>query len=141
VGNVVVGIDGSEHARRALRRALAEAKLRGADLVVMHVVPSPNPLADPVLAPTPPREERLSAGRALVDAALAEIDKDGVRIERYAAIGNVARVLCEAADGADLLVVGARGLGGFRGLLVGSVTQQVITHAPCSILVVVPEDR
>lgn len=138
---VVVGIDGSAHAARALRRAIAEAQLRAAELLVVHVCPAPHPLADPVLNPPPPREERLAAGRRLIEAALDEVDTAGLAVETRAAIGNVARTLCEAAEGAQLLVVGARGLGGFRGLLVGSVTQQVVAHAPCSVLVVVPEGR
>jgi nucleotide-binding universal stress UspA family protein len=141
VTRIVVGIDGSEHAARALRRAVTEAQLRSAELLVVHVCPAPHPLADPVLSPPPPREQRLAAGRQVLDTALAEVDTTGVEVEARAAIGNVARVLCEAAQGAQLLVVGARGLGGFRGLLVGSVTQQVVAHAPCSVLVVVPEGR
>jgi nucleotide-binding universal stress UspA family protein len=55
--------------------------------------------------------------------------------------GGAAGVLCARAQDAELVVVGARGLGGFRGLLLGSVTQQVVAHSPRPVVVVVPEDR
>jgi nucleotide-binding universal stress UspA family protein len=50
-------------------------------------------------------------------------------------------VLVETAKDADLLVIGSRGLGGFRGMLLGSVTQQVIAHAPCPIVVITPDEE
>ncbi len=138
---VVVGIDGSEQAERALQRAVEEARLRGADLTVVHVVSLPFNLADPILTPRPTEHELRSLGLELIDRALGDLAVDDLDVERIALIGHAAHQLCEAAQGADLLVVGSRGLGGFRGLLVGSVTHQVVGHAPCPILVVVPQDR
>lgn len=138
---VVVGIDGSEQAERALHRAVEEARLRGADLTVVHVVSLPFNLADPILMPRPTEDELRSLGLELIDKALGDLAVDDLDVERIALVGHAAHQLCEAAQGADLLVVGSRGLGGFRGLLVGSVTHQVVGHARCPILVVVPQDR
>jgi nucleotide-binding universal stress UspA family protein len=138
---VVVGIDGSEHAQRALRWAVEEARLRGVTLTVVHVAPVPFDLSAPILAHQPTEDELRSLGRELIDETLQDLDVVDLDVERVALIGNAASQLCEAARGADLLVIGSRGLGGFRGLLVGSVTQQVVAHAPCPILVVVPQDR
>ena len=141
MSRIVVGVDGSEHAKRALVCALHEARLRGASLDLVYAVPEPIMLADPVLMPTPPRDRLHEEGLAMIEKMLADIDTGDVAVEPIAAIGSAANVLCHTAEGADLLVVGSRGLGGFRGLLLGSVTQQVVAHAPCPILVVVPEDR
>lgn len=138
---VVVGIDGSEHAGRALARAVEEARSRGAELDVVHAAPAPLKFADPVKAPPPAPERLREAGAKLIDQALAEVDIRDLETTRIAAVGHTSRVLCDVARGADLLVVGSRGHGGFRGLLVGSVTQQVVAHAPCPVLVVVPEAR
>jgi nucleotide-binding universal stress UspA family protein len=141
MARIVVGIDGSEHAARALRRAVEEARMRGAQLDVVRAIPEPVTLSDPVLGPPIPRAELRDSGLELIEQALAEVDLRDLEVERLVDIGNPSRVLCDAAKGADLLVVGSRGFGGFRGLLVGSVTHQVVAHAPCPILVMVPEDR
>lgn len=136
---VVVGVDGSEHAARALGRAAEEARLRGAVLEVVHAIPEPLKFADPVKAPPPAPELLREAGAKLIEQALAVVDIESLETARTAVVGHTSRVLCEVAQGADLLVVGSRGYGGFRGLLVGSVTHQVVAHAPCPVLVVVPE--
>ena len=138
---VVVGVDGSEHAARALARAVGEARLRGAGLDVVHAIPEPLKFADPVKAPPPAPEKVREAGAKLIEQALAGVDVGGLETARIVAVGHTSRVLCDVAEGADLLVVGSRGYGGFRGLLVGSVTHQVVAHAPGPVLVVVPEDR
>jgi nucleotide-binding universal stress UspA family protein len=138
---IVVGVDGSEHARRAVRAALEEAGRRQADVQAVYAVAGSGMMPDPVSQPGPRREEARSAGQKVLDEALDGVDEGSTTVERTVKIGNATRVLCEAAADAELLVVGSRGLGGFHGLLVGSVTQQVIAHAPCPVLVVVPEDR
>lgn len=138
---VVVGIDGSEHARRALLSAVAEARLRGVTLTVVHVAPLPFDLSAPILARQPTEQELRSLALQLIDEMLQDLDTGDLEVERVALVGHAASQLREAARGAELLVVGSRGLGGFRGLLVGSVTNQLVAHAPCPILVVVPPDR
>ncbi|MCA1782170.1 MAG: universal stress protein [Intrasporangiaceae bacterium] len=141
MARIVVGIDGSDRARRALTWALGEAQLRQANLDVVHAVSEPLPFADPVIFAPIPVDDLRAEGLKVIDQALTGLDDGRVEIERIAAVGGAARILCEAAMGADLLVVSSRGLGGFRGLLVGSVTQQVVSHAPCPVVVVVPDDR
>jgi nucleotide-binding universal stress UspA family protein len=141
MARIVVGIDASEHAERALKWALDEARLRGADLELVHAVHQPDIAAMPAVLPMPTHEQLVDAGNQLVDEALAKVDTEGVTVTRDVRSGGAAGVLCARAQDAELVVVGARGLGGFRGLLLGSVTQQVVAHSPRPVVVVVPEDR
>jgi nucleotide-binding universal stress UspA family protein len=75
------------------------------------------------------------AGQAL-DEALGGVDAADVPLERHVLEGHSASVLLEAGTGADLLVVGSRGLGGFSRLLLGSVGVEVAHHAPCPTVIV-----
>ena len=141
---IVVGVDGSESARAALRFALEEARLRGATVravAAWHV-----PVAAYGDAFIPPNPDLLSdlepRARGELERALADAGEQaaGVEVEQVVREGPPARVLLDEADKADLLVVGSRGLGGFRGLLLGSVSQQCSHHAPCPV-VIVPHQR
>jgi nucleotide-binding universal stress UspA family protein len=140
VGLIVVGIDGSVEARRALHWALDEARLRGARLHVVHAWlyqftggPGYMPAAGTDLRGT----LELEAERVL-DEALASMGTVGVEVERTAVEGPPAATLVAAAADAELLVVGSRGRGGFAGLLLGSVSQQCAHHAPCPVVIVPP---
>lgn len=142
MGRIVVGLDASENSLRALRWALDEAELRNAELELVHSYPTPELVALPAVVTLPSDEELRRAAEDIVTEALDAVGGPrDVKITTTARPGGAATVLCEAAKGADLLVVGARGLGGFRGLLLGSVTHQVVAHSPCPVLVAVPEDR
>ena len=144
MSTIVVGVDGSDGARDALRFALEEARLRGVAVraVAAWHVPvaayggtfvSPDPALVDRLAP----EARRAVERALADAGDVAA---GVNVDTVVREGAPAQVLLEEADDAELLVVGSRGLGGFRGLLLGSVSQQCAHHAPCPV-VIVPHRR
>jgi nucleotide-binding universal stress UspA family protein len=136
---IVVGVDGSDGAQHALRWAMDEARRRGATLDVVHAwhvpyVASAPYVAAPMLDPTPIEEsERLVLERALQSEDLTELDVSPILV-----CDTAARALIETAKGADLLVVGTRGRGGFSGLLLGSVSQAVTHHAPCPVVVVPP---
>jgi len=144
---IVVGIDGSAESKQALRWAVAEAKLRGAALRVVHTwffpYIAPGPGVDPVLLDADLIETVRRLAEELVDGELAELGDttSGVDIERAVVEGAPAPALLEAAEGADLLVVGSRGRGGFTGLLLGSVSQQCAHHAPCPLVIVPPSAR
>lgn len=141
MSRIVVGVDGSEHSARAVRWAVEEARLRGAKLEIVHATPNPGTPAGPVVVPPPPAGELRAAGLDVIEESVSEVDTTPVAVERTADSGTPAGRLCRAARGADLLVVGSRGSGGFRGLRLGSVAQQVLSHAPCPVAVIVPEDR
>jgi nucleotide-binding universal stress UspA family protein len=132
-GSVVVGIDDSEGARHALRWAAAEAKLRGAALRVVHAWSSPVPLvaASAVEIDDAPYEAQ---ARSLVDDALqtAELGTGAIGIARR---GFAPDVLLDEARSSDVLVVGSRGRGGFRSLLLGSVSQTCATAATGPVIV------
>jgi nucleotide-binding universal stress UspA family protein len=72
----------------------------------------------------------------LLDSAIDEVDTSGVTVDRKLRTGNASQALLHEAKGAALLVVGSRGRGGFTGLLLGSVSQQVAHHAPCPVVIV-----
>jgi len=147
MSRIVVGVDASDDAARAVAWAFDEARLRHAELVLVHTYapnalshPVPDYLAEPELGNTPPDEHLLAAHEVLIDEVLATVeDTSDVSVSRIVRQGNPAATLCEVAEEADLLVVGARGLSGFRGLLLGSVSQQVVAHSPCPVVVVTPE--
>jgi nucleotide-binding universal stress UspA family protein len=147
-GRIVVGVDGSEGARRALSWAIDEARLRGWSIVAVHSYMVPPLLLSPETAPTGPATipdpglvDRLGdAAEKLLSRELEQADTDGVEVEGAVGTGPAADVLRQAAKDAQLLVVGMRGGGGFLGLLLGSVSQQVAQHAPCPV-VLVPLDE
>jgi nucleotide-binding universal stress UspA family protein len=145
MGKIVVGVDGSAGAQAALRFALEEARLRGATLRTVFVWSLPMVTEVPAgLVPALLEDFREEAEKAL-DAALAEVDEvqdpaRRVEIEKVVVEGPPARCLVEAAEDADLLVLGSRGRGGFTGLLLGSVSQQCVHHAPCPV-VIVPQHK
>jgi nucleotide-binding universal stress UspA family protein len=144
---IVVGVDGSDGARRALEWAAAEARLRGARLVAVHSWEMP-PLGisagpfDPPMTLDPDLMQRVEAGaRSVLDRELDAVDVSGLEVDKRAEPRNPADALLEAAREADLLVVGTRGHGGFTGLLLGSVSQQVSNHAPCPVVIVPHPDK
>jgi nucleotide-binding universal stress UspA family protein len=139
---IVVGVDGSDGARRALEWAVAEARLRGARLVAVHTWEMP-PLgisAGPFDPPTPLDPDLLqrveAAAGELLERELNAVDVSGLEVEKRVEPRNPADALLDAGREADLLVVGTRGHGGFTGLLLGSVSQQVSHHAPCPVVIV-----
>ena len=140
-GRIVVGVDGSAHARQALRFALSEAALRGArvDVVGSWAVP---PLAATGVGMIPAfdllRAELGDSAREVLAGELAEVADAaaGVEVEQHVAQGDAAGVLVEAAAGAELLVVGSRGRGGVTGTVLGSVSRACLHHAPCPVAVV-----
>ena len=138
---IVVGIDGSDPSRAALRWAVDEARLRGAQLEVLLVAALPSTYLDPVIFPPPPVSEIREAERERLDQIIASVDTSGCQVEPIIAVGGAARLLVEASQGAALLVVGSRGFGGFKGLLLGSVAQQVMAHARCPVVVVRGTER
>jgi nucleotide-binding universal stress UspA family protein len=133
---IVVGVDGSPGAGAALRFAVDEATLRNARLdavLAWGLLDQPDlPAAefDPNFGET---EARASLER-IVRRAVG--DDPGVKISLLAINDLPARALLDLSATSDLLVVGARGLGGFRGLLLGSVSQQIVHHAACPVVVV-----
>jgi nucleotide-binding universal stress UspA family protein len=147
MGVIVVGVDNSDGARAALRFALDEAKLRDARLRAVHAWQLTSLGAPAIEAANQPMfGARFADAQRRVEASLegalhdAIPDPGGVEIERRLVEGTAAAALVEESREADLLVVGSRGLGGFRGLLLGSVGQQVAHHAACPV-VIVPRRR
>lgn len=133
MGRIVVGIDGSEHAARALAWAAREAKLRKSTIVLVHSWEFPPPMPDGQGWFAPADVQGIA--ERIVDDAKATLDDDLV-VETEISGETPGHALVHASRGADMLVVGARGRGGFAGLLLGSVSQQVAHHAHCPVVIV-----
>ena len=138
---VVVGVDGSQCAGNALARAVNEAALRGARLRVVCAWEVPPTAYAGGFAP--PIDPATLAGlrenaEAVVREAVAEVHRVQPAMPCEGAVmeGQPAEVLLAEARDASLIVVGNRGRGGFASLLLGSVSQQVVHHADCPVLVV-----
>ena len=137
-GRVVVGIDGSAAALAALLWAADEAARRNADLKVVHAWKVPGSVVQPFApsVPVDPAGVRRQADASLVEATASLVGFDHGRLIGKVVEGGPADVLLGEAEEADLLVLGGRGLGGWSGLLLGSVSQQCARHAPCPVAVV-----
>lgn len=138
VRRIVVGVDGSASAKRALKRAIQEAELWGAELSAVAAVPvAQGAGAMSWLPGNVDRDELLADVReglnVAVDQALGE---STLQVRRHALDGSAAALLTEFSTAVDLLVVGTRGRGGFAGLLLGSTSQTVIAHSDCPVMVV-----
>lgn len=137
---IVVGVDGSECSQRALRWAHAEAREHGAELVVVTAwTPQPPSPASPGLMFVPDTDVQPDelAGNVLGDA-LASLSEgaDVSAVRREVIRGGAAKVLIDLSADADLVVVGSRGHGAFSGMLLGSVSQHLVSHASCNVVVV-----
>jgi len=130
---IVVGVDGSEQAKTALVWAAAEAKRRGTLLQVVCAYKRP-PLSDGS------RDDYTEAAQKVVDGALVVLSSISPEVVTKGEVReqSAAPALLEASDGAELLVVGSRGHGGFSGLLLGSVSQKCVHHGRCPVAVVRP---
>jgi len=139
---IVVGVDASDHARRALDWAAAEASLRSATLVVVHAwhvpVTAYPTFTMPLIDSDALQHVAEDTLRSVTEAFAAR--ESGVVLEQRVVEGPAAQALLHEAEDAAMLVVGSRGHGGFAGLLLGSVSQQVVHHARCPV-VIVPHDR
>jgi nucleotide-binding universal stress UspA family protein len=145
VGTIVVGVDGSNASRTALRWAAEEARLRGARLEAVYVYEhspswqmygySAEIAAIPVSAMPDDRYSRELA-QSLVEGLVADLGAVGIEVDAIAHEDRrPAHALVERSRSADLLVVGSRGRGGFAGLVLGSVSQQCVQHATCPVVV------
>jgi nucleotide-binding universal stress UspA family protein len=136
---IIVGVDGSKNSLQALHWAAREAALRGAALVAVHVWQLNLPSA-PYPVPTAAYDVDMikQSGDAVLAEAIAAVDTASLSapVERVLVEGSAAHALLREAEHADLLVVGARGRGGFLGLLLGSVSYQIVHHATCPVVVV-----
>jgi nucleotide-binding universal stress UspA family protein len=137
-GRIVVGVDGSERSRDALRWAARQAELTRAtlDVIAASQFPAfygwtPADLVGPDFA--------RFAEQALTDTVGAVFGADGPAWLRSRVVeGHAGQVLVEASAGAELLVVGNRGYGGFYGVLLGSVSTHCVHHARCPVTVIRP---
>jgi nucleotide-binding universal stress UspA family protein len=138
IGRIVVGIDGSDTARRALEWALEEGRVHQATVEVVHASALPYGggelfgagLFDPASLET--------SARHILDQAVESADTSGLPapVARTVTIGPAATAILEAAEAADLVVVGSRGLGGFKGALLGSVSHHLAHRSTCPVVVV-----
>ena len=136
---VVVGVDGSERSRAALHWAAEEAKEHQAELVALLAWrPPPPEIAPASIPPLGPDTHAQARAEQILADTLANVfgNQHPVPITSQVTEGSAAKLLIEASRTADLVVVGTRGHGGFAGLLLGSVSQQVVAHAACSVTVV-----
>ncbi|HEY1279272.1 MAG TPA: universal stress protein, partial [Acidimicrobiales bacterium] len=139
-GRVVVGVDGTEISADALRWAWAEAARRQADLSVViayhhHQLES---LIGPPGAVDHDSVRKASQALAdeMVERAIAAADHQPLSVEVIALAASAGHGLVDAAADADLLVIGSRGRGNLRGVLLGSVSRHCVHHAPCPVVIV-----
>jgi nucleotide-binding universal stress UspA family protein len=141
-GPIVLGVDGSAAGERAMDFAFAEAELRKAPLAALHAwttwnapMPAPRDAAVPYV--NPPGALAGEEERLLSEALAGRQERyPGVVLEHRVVHGGTRESLIEASRSAQLVVVGARGRGGFAGLLLGSVSQALLHHAHCPVAVV-----
>lgn len=128
--SIVVGFDGSEGSAAAMRWAVAEAERRGAAITAVRAWST---------GEFGTLEEMAEVAQKTLDADVAAIvgDDPGVPVATVAERGPAAKVLLRNSHDADMVVVGSRGHGGFTGLLLGSVGQQVATHAGAPVVVII----
>jgi nucleotide-binding universal stress UspA family protein len=138
VERVVVAVDGSAVSRRALTWAAEEARLRDATLQVVNAWRAPYVDAYPGAAMPFDIEAFEEASEDTIEAAVSSLGPGQLpaRVQRISHHGGAAAAILDVAKGADLVVMGSRGLGGLKAALLGSVTNQVTHHASCPVVVI-----
>lgn len=139
LSKILVPVDGSDNSLRALDYAIFLAKSTGAGVTAMHVIESPptiyiesQKLLDDIMS-----KYRTESGKIL-DKCKQNAEKSGVKIETVIAEGDAASNITGYAqkEGFDLIVIGSRGLGKFKEMVLGSVSNKVLHHSKASVLIV-----
>ena len=133
---VMVGVDGSAPARAALEFAVGEARLREAVVVAVMAVQLPDYAWIDPYGVRLPEEDTPQRAREKLDRMLASVDTEGLELDPVVTAVPAPQALVDRSADCDLLVVGSRGRGGFRGLVLGSVSMQCVLHAHCPVTVV-----
>jgi nucleotide-binding universal stress UspA family protein len=135
---VVVGVDGSMSARAAVEMAFQEARLRGSELVVVLAWPPartwPTAITAAGLPPHPSEVDPIEVSLGRISDRYPD-----VKVRRELRHGDSPpQIIAQLATdvGAGLIVVGSRGVGGFRGLLIGGTCRALVDHAPCALMVI-----
>jgi nucleotide-binding universal stress UspA family protein len=141
IKHIVVGVDGSDHSRKALRWAYDEAAHHDAQITAVSTWHPPAMPMTPPYGSLPPEgyaSQPQQNALDLLEKFVAGLDarEPAVDVHTVVAEGNPAEVLIERSREADLLVVGSRGHGGFKGMLLGSVSHHLVAHAECPVVVV-----
>ena len=141
IKQIVVGVDGSKASRAALSWAYDEATHHSASLTVISTWHPPAMPMTPPYGSIPPEGYVSQPKRDALDLLqqlVADLEERNPPVDVRTAIeeGNPAEVLIERSKEADLMVVGSRGHGGFSGMLLGSVSQHLVAHASCPVVVV-----
>jgi nucleotide-binding universal stress UspA family protein len=139
LSKMLVPVDGSENSFRALDHALYLAKKLGSGVTAMHVIENPptvyvesQKLLNDIMA-----KYRIEASKVL-DKCKQQAEKSGVKIETVIAEGDAASNITGYAhkEGFDVIIIGSRGLGRFKEMVLGSVSNKVLHQAKCSVLIV-----
>ena len=139
LSKILVPVDGSDNSLRALDYAIFLAKSTSAGVTAMHVIESPptiyiesQKLLDDIMS-----KYRTESGKIL-DKCKQNAEKSGVKIETVIAEGDAASNITGYAqkEGFDLIVIGSRGLGKFKEMVLGSVSNKVLHHSKASVLIV-----
>ena len=149
-GTIVVGVDGSDASREAVRWAAEEARLRSARLAAVHAwsfVPAA-PLGEPGVFAMPAGDlagqlsAESEAASETLDAAVADAlgGEPSIEVERKLVEGDAGEALVDEAARAQLIVVGSHGRTGLKAALLGSVSRHVVDHATCPVVVVKTSD-
>ena len=143
MAGIVVGVDGSANSRKALEKAVEEAVAHHKPLTVLivhqavrDVYGAPSHYADDAAM----TEKARQAAQAETDEVLAAASARPESVTVVAVHGLPAEELVKASEGADMLVVGRRGAGGFSRLMMGAVTNAVAYHAHCPVLIVAHDE-
>ncbi len=135
--NIIYATDGSEHARKALNYARDLTKMHQAKLFVVHAYQSVVDLLghyeyDTIMS------HRIAFGEKIIADTITALEADELEIETELLEGPMAEAILRVAEArqADLIILGARGLSTLQGLVLGSVSQKIIQHASCPVLVV-----
>ena len=141
INRIVVGVDGSDSSREALRWAYDEAAHHGASITAVSAWHPPALPMTPPYGSVPPEgyvSQPKQNAMDLLEQFVADLDvrEPAVDVRTSVEEGNPAEVLIEWSKEVDLVVLGSRGHGGFKGMLLGSVSQHLVAHSGCPVVVV-----
>ncbi|MCQ4621429.1 universal stress protein [Corynebacterium sp. CCUG 71335] len=140
-GPLVVGVDGSEVSVKATQVAFEEAQARGAELIAVHTyMDNSSPAAGAIVTEDQLQQVDQQRAKKLEDALSSfSAEFPDVAVRKVVTRDRPVRALVEQAQGAQLLITGSHGRGGFKGMLLGSTSRALLQAAPCPMMVVRPE--